>query len=71
LHNVVNFTSATKRSAFKSLSRTTLQTLAKERGFKANAEKTDLVKTLQNSHKSVGKMFEPKTRTDAAHPHTA
>jgi len=57
LHNVVNFTSATKRSAYKSLSRPTLQALAKERGFKANAENADLVKTLQNSHKCACKTF--------------
>jgi hypothetical protein len=39
------------------MSRTTLQALAKEQGFKANAETADLVKTLQDSHKSVCKTF--------------
>ena len=54
LHNLVNFTGATKRSASESLSRTTLQALAKERGFteanvSQNAEKADLVKTDQDA----------------------
>ena len=39
------------------MSRTTLQAIAKERGFQANAETADLVKTLQDSHKSVCKTF--------------
>ena len=39
------------------MSRTTLQAIAKERGFQANAETADLVKTLQDSHKSVRKTF--------------
>jgi hypothetical protein len=39
--------SAAESLAYGSLSRSTLQTLAKERGFKANAKTADLIKTLQ------------------------
>lgn len=40
-------------SAYESMSRTTLHTLAKEHDFKANAKSADLVKTLQDADMSV------------------
>jgi hypothetical protein len=48
--------SATEGSAYESMSRTTLQALAKERGFKANAKTADLVKTLQDSDMSMAQL---------------
>ena len=48
--------SATEKSAYESMSRTTLQALAKERGFKANSKTADLIKTLQDSDMSVAQL---------------
>ena len=48
--------SATEGSAYESMSRTTLQALGKECGFKANAKTADLVKTLQDADMSVAQL---------------